>query len=94
MAVIQWGLAGYVAHRVAEVSGYLGAFLSNRLRAISGRAKRTSQRDRQAALLLSRREVLASEARRARRQHRPAKPIYSAARSITHGILARGVRNG
>ena len=43
-----------------------------------------------AGLLLSQRELLAAEAREARRQHRPVSAIYSRARAVTHSILARG----
>lgn len=43
-------------------------------------------------LLISRRELLAHRARQARKHHQPVSPIYSQAREITHGILARGVR--
>lgn len=50
------------------------------------------RKEKQAALLLSRREVLASAAKHARKSHRPVKATYSAARAITHGILARGVQ--
>ncbi len=47
---------------------------------------------RQDVLPLSMREALAAQARANRKAHRPVKATYSAAREITHGILARGVR--
>lgn len=89
-----WGHAAHVARRVTSVIASPVFYLRSLLGAISGRAKRMRQTERQAALLLSRREVLASEAKRARRQHRKVKATYSAARAVTHGILARGVSNG
>lgn len=89
-----WGHAGHAARRVASAIVSPVCYLRSRLAAISGSAKRTKQTERQAALLLSRREVLASDAKHARKSHRPVKATYSAAKIITHGILARGVSNG
>lgn len=73
--------------------------LASRVRALaapitgaSGLAQRTGQTRNADAITTSARELIAHEARQARRQHRPVKPIYSRARAITHGILARGVK--
>ena len=57
-----------------------------------GHAAPMFRTQRGAGPLLSERDRLAKEAAKARSQHRPVKPIYSAARRITHGILSRGVR--
>lgn len=57
-----------------------------------GPAQRTGQTRSDAAMLTSARELIAHEARQARRQHRPVRPIYSRARAITHEILSRGVK--
>lgn len=63
-----------------------------RITGASGLAQRTGQTRNADAITTSARELIAHEARQARRQNRPVKPIYSRARAITHGILARGVK--
>jgi len=57
-----------------------------------GHAAPMFRTQRGAGPILSERDRLAKEAEKARRQHRPVRAIYSAARDVTHGILARGVR--
>jgi hypothetical protein len=64
--------------------------LSGLLRAICGRAPNTATKARDAALLLSRREVLAAQIRTAQRHHRPTRDLCREACSITHDILRRG----
>ena len=97
IAALRGGIASCPAQSAARPSR-LSAF-SSRVRAIaariigaSGLAQRTGQTRNADAITTSARELIAHEARQARRQHRPVKPIYSRARAITHEILSRGVK--
>ena len=61
-----------------------------RIFGVSGPVQPMFRTRRQGGAQLSERDRLASECRKARRQHRPVKARYSEARALTHAILARG----
>ncbi len=88
-----WLIAVFSAVQT-RLSGFsnLGCVARGSIIGASGLAQRTGQTRNADAITTSARELIAHEARQARRQHRPVKPIYSRARAITHGILARGVK--
>ena len=77
----------------------LGARMATLFRAVASRARgifgpvhSTAQMPRRGDLLLSRREVLADQIRRAQRQHRPIKHLHKQACSVTNEILRRGMK--
>ena len=82
-AAIQWPLTAINSR---------GRALSAPITGASGPATFISPTQRRAGLITSERELLASEARTARRQHRAVKHLHMRAYSITCEILARGVR--
>lgn len=87
-----WGLAEFAASPVRAAFGFPARILRNLFAAMRGSAPITFRTARQPTPLLSRREALARDLAKAKRQHRPSKRIYSALRAVNHQILARGVK--
>lgn len=91
-ADVNWGLAGHAANPVRAAFGFPARILRSLFADMRGSAPITFRTARQPTPLLSRREALARDLAKAKRQHRPSRRIYSALRAVNHQILARGVK--
>ena len=85
-----WPAFSAALSQVHTVFSNLARVLSGRIGGASGPVQPMFRTRRGGGATLSERDRLASECRKARRQHRPVKARYSEARALTHAILARG----
>lgn len=87
-----WVRAVNAVRRVVSVFAFPALILRNLRAVMRGSARPTFRSVRAPEPLLWRKEALARDLKKAKRQHKKRRAIYSALKAVNHTILARGVQ--